>query len=120
MEDPTPHPEEAASDLGFSRDRHPLARKSGKPDLRAAVSKDAAAMPQHLGLTLRDAAPIAPTASAEPTTLRKIDPRVAPSATRMPISGVRCTTEYQSEEHTSELQSRFGISYAVFCFKKKK
>src|ERR1043166_9196357 len=22
----------------------------------------------------------------------------------------------QSEEHTSELQSRFGISYAVFCF----
>ena len=38
-------------------------------------------------------------------------------------------TEYQiarivfridrSEEHTSELQSRFGISYAVFCLKKK-
>src|ERR1043166_10033513 len=25
----------------------------------------------------------------------------------------------RSEEHTSELQSRFGISYAVFCFKKK-
>src|ERR1043166_6120790 len=24
----------------------------------------------------------------------------------------------QSEEHTSELQSRFGISYAVFCLKK--
>src|ERR1043166_6693599 len=24
-----------------------------------------------------------------------------------------------SEEHTSELQSRFGISYAVFCLKKK-
>src|ERR1043166_9996421 len=23
--------------------------------------------------------------------------------------------EYRSEEHTSELQSRFGISYAVFC-----
>src|ERR1043166_4375151 len=23
-----------------------------------------------------------------------------------------------SEEHTSELQSRFGISYAVFCLKK--
>src|ERR1043166_163519 len=23
----------------------------------------------------------------------------------------------RSEEHTSELQSRFGMSYAVFCFK---
>src|ERR1043166_10129453 len=30
-----------------------------------------------------------------------------------PVSGGR------SEEHTSELQSRFGISYAVFCLKKK-
>src|ERR1043166_2656380 len=26
----------------------------------------------------------------------------------------------RSEEHTSELQSRFGISYAVFCLKKKR
>src|ERR1043166_10097277 len=26
---------------------------------------------------------------------------------------------WRSEEHTSELQSRFGISYAVFCLKKK-
>src|ERR1043166_3328550 len=25
----------------------------------------------------------------------------------------------RSEEHTSELQSRFGISYAVFCLQKK-
>src|ERR1043166_10071372 len=25
----------------------------------------------------------------------------------------------RSEEHTYELQSRFGISYAVFCLKKK-
>jgi len=29
-------------------------------------------------------------------------------------------TDKRSEEHTSELQSRFGISYAVFCLKKKK
>src|ERR1043166_7272309 len=28
--------------------------------------------------------------------------------------------DLRSEEHTSELQSRFGISYAVFCLKKKK
>src|ERR1043166_4143237 len=28
--------------------------------------------------------------------------------------------KWRSEEHTSELQSRFGISYAVFCLKKKK
>src|ERR1043166_915362 len=30
------------------------------------------------------------------------------------------TLEVRSEDHTSELQSRFGISYAVFCLKKKK
>src|ERR1043166_1092776 len=29
------------------------------------------------------------------------------------------TRSTRSEEHTSELQSRFGISYAVFCLKKK-
>src|ERR1043166_18167 len=28
------------------------------------------------------------------------------------------STLVRSEEHTSELQSRFGISYAVFCLKK--
>src|ERR1043166_5893879 len=28
------------------------------------------------------------------------------------------STSWRSEEHTSELQSRFGISYAVFCLKK--
>src|SRR5213075_3520774 len=30
------------------------------------------------------------------------------------------TSTYRSEEHTSELQSRLVISYAVFCLKKKK
>src|ERR1043166_9897740 len=32
----------------------------------------------------------------------------------------RCAPRHaaRSEEHTSELQSRFGISYAVFCLKK--
>src|ERR1043166_3735952 len=35
--------------------------------------------------------------------------------------GVACRqTHHRSEEHTSELQSRFGNSYAVFCLKKKK
>src|SRR3546814_5357336 len=29
-------------------------------------------------------------------------------------------TDLRSEEHTSELQSLMCISYAVFCFKKKK
>ena len=36
---------------------------------------------------------------------------------------IGCSTlsqEYRSEEHTSELQSRETISYAVFCLKKKK
>src|ERR1043166_5177837 len=32
----------------------------------------------------------------------------------------RVHVQTRSEEHTSELQSRFGISYAVFCLKKKK
>src|ERR1043166_4350193 len=36
-----------------------------------------------------------------------------------PRSGCRARQD-RSEEHTSELQSRFGISYAVFCLKKKK
>src|SRR5213075_3535243 len=32
----------------------------------------------------------------------------------------RCRRDRRSEEHTSELQSRLVISYAVFCLKKKK
>src|ERR1043166_8984829 len=32
----------------------------------------------------------------------------------------RLASSERSEEHTSELQSRFGISYAVFCLKKKR
>src|ERR1043166_9763913 len=38
-----------------------------------------------------------------------------------PIRGERAIgwAFHRSEEHTSELQSRFGISYAVFCLKKK-
>src|SRR3546814_5765563 len=35
-----------------------------------------------------------------------------------PISGT--DIEARSEEHTSELQSLMRISYAVFCFKKKR
>src|ERR1043166_10308627 len=43
--------------------------------------------------------------------------RARPSRSRPGCrSAPRCD---RSEEHTSELQSRFGISYAVFCLKKK-
>src|SRR3546814_8611536 len=36
-------------------------------------------------------------------------------------TGTSCSvTSFRSEEHTSELQSLMRISYAVFCFKKKK
>ena len=49
-------------------------------------------------------------------------PAAAPSTT--PAAG-RISTENRipaprSEEHTSELQSHYSISYAVFCLKKKK
>src|SRR3546814_7581889 len=41
-------------------------------------------------------------------------------AEAVPISGNGGISQYRSEEHTSELQSLMRISYAVFCFKKKK
>src|ERR1043166_10214158 len=34
-------------------------------------------------------------------------------------AALREDEQQRSEEHTSEFQSRFGISYAVFCLKKK-
>src|SRR3546814_2465538 len=37
-----------------------------------------------------------------------------------PLLGVEVPDHARSEEHTSELQSRMRISYAVFCLKKKK
>src|SRR3546814_1605140 len=46
----------------------------------------------------------------------------AAKALRLDADGVRRTLGLagRSEEHTSELQSLMRISYAVFCFKKKK
>src|SRR6186713_2073381 len=56
-------------------------------------------------LSLHDALPISPSAPMD----------TAPSHLGSPAcAGGR------SEEHTSELQSHSGISYAVFCLKKKK
>src|SRR5213075_3548326 len=57
-------------------------------------------------LSLHDALPIYSTAP----------PRVACRSARSRSSGV---SRGRSEEHTSELQSRLVISYAVFCLKKK-
>src|SRR3546814_3050925 len=39
---------------------------------------------------------------------------------RKPVDHISLTSNYRSEEHTSELQSLMRISYAVFCLKKKK
>ena len=39
---------------------------------------------------------------------------------KMGTDVVSVSTDVRSEEHTSELQSRETISYAVFCLKKKK
>src|ERR1043166_8874064 len=44
---------------------------------------------------------------------------VAKPSQRSFSSVVALSRGARSEEHTSELQSRFGISYAVFCLKKK-
>src|SRR5216110_3878976 len=57
-------------------------------------------------LSLHDALPISP---------RRVPP---PRRARPP--GSRPWRSRRSEEHTSELQSRELISYAVFCLKKKK
>src|SRR5216117_4626810 len=56
-------------------------------------------------LSLHDALPISPPSSPPPS---------PPTTERPPARPTR------SEEHTSELQSPFLISYAVFCLKKKK
>src|SRR5216117_3862497 len=54
-------------------------------------------------LSLHDALPIS---TSPPPTGRRLCPRAG-------------RTRWRSEEHTSELQSPFLISYAVFCLKKK-
>src|ERR1043166_4881267 len=59
-------------------------------------------------LSLHDALPI----YSRPRSAPRPDPSAPGSATRAPRT-------HRSEEHTSELQSRFGISYAVFCLKKE-
>src|SRR6186713_1806437 len=46
-------------------------------------------------------------------------PRCAPAPSRCPRGTSPCASR-RSEEHTSELQSHSGTSYAVFCLKKKK
>ena len=39
---------------------------------------------------------------------------------KVPYLEIGVSNVFRSEEHTSELQSRETISYAVFCLKKKK
>src|SRR6187397_2297909 len=65
-------------------------------------------------LSLHDALPIsiAPSALREAPDLTLLGP-----AERWILSRAAAT---RSEEHTSELQSLYTISYAVFCLKKKK
>src|ERR1043166_9826074 len=61
-------------------------------------------------LSLHDALPIS---SVDlPAPLSPISPSTSPR--------FRCVETSRSEEHTSELHSRVGISYAGFCLKKKK
>src|SRR5216110_2648741 len=59
-------------------------------------------------LSLHDALPISENAQADPEGRHRREPR---------CDSLRAGP--RSEEHTSELQSRELISYAVFCLKKK-
>src|SRR5216110_4070581 len=61
-------------------------------------------------LSLHDALPISVLST-------QFSGRFAPVS---PSISARATMPCRSEEHTSELQSRELISYAVFCLKKKK
>src|SRR5216117_4230122 len=55
------------------------------------------------------------------TLFRSAEPSAAACRTPIPPPSCRCSCACsRSEEHTSELQSPFLISYAVFCLKKKK
>jgi len=47
-------------------------------------------------------------------------PTLSVSGSMSLVAGTVWSSTGRSEEHTSELQSRFGISYAVFCLKKNK
>ena len=69
-------------------------------------------------LSLHDALPILVGSGVE---MRPdADSVSAPSATSRRTASRTGVIETRSEEHTSELQSRPHISYAVFCLKKKK
>src|SRR3546814_8184744 len=51
----------------------------------------------------------------------RLDPVLLPAQRRIDFAQFEREREIRrSEEHTSELQSLMRISYAVFCFKKKK
>src|ERR1051325_4288375 len=56
-----------------------------------------------------------------PTLFRSISPDTSPAQTSPPCTSGRCSqlVSYQrSEEHTSELQSPYVISYALLCLQK--
>ena len=69
-------------------------------------------------LSLHDALPISNSATAAPAANRYLTDiwQIFAAATAAPAT----PNSSRSEEHTSELQSQFRISYAVFCLKKKK
>src|SRR5213594_4748826 len=61
----------------------------------------------------------APGGAAAPAFSTMLSSDTSPGAAP-PVAGLpRTQTALRSEEHTSELQSRTLISYAVFCLKKK-
>src|SRR5213075_3551350 len=62
-------------------------------------------------LSLHDALPISRSVSSSPGRSSGVGSTTPTSA---------ASRSRRSEEHTSELQSRLVISYAVFCLKKKK
>src|ERR1043166_1692134 len=79
----------------------------------------------HLRGTVKKVIISAPSSESDLTVVLGVNEKAYDPARHNVISNASCTTNClapvakRSEEHTSELQSRFGISYAVFCLKKK-
>src|SRR3546814_7572597 len=89
--------------------------------VQSNISTHIARLERDLGATLVDRSSGSLTQEGEAVVARARHIQVEVDAITADIAALRDEiTGHRSEEHTSELQSLMRISYAVFCFKKKK